>query len=217
MKQLIFITSALLLSLSLVPSFAQVANDKFMPHDYSIIPPSPEVSSLMKYTEIPVSYFSGLPQIDIPIYELKEGKLSVPISLNYHGGGIKVTEVEGEVGLGWALMAGACISRTVYGHPDDIMNSHDARGLFNLRPEDNSLRQYIIGKGTLYDPSDYIANGPNLTKITGWNKNYEDGLADMANDVYQISGMGLSGTFIYNDSKNLVLSSSSGISVQPRW
>lgn len=215
MKQLIFITSALLLSLSLVPSFAQVANDKFMPHDYSIIPPSPEVSSLMKYTEIPVSYFSGLPQIDIPIYELKEGKLSVPISLNYHGGGIKVTEVEGEVGLGWALMAGACISRTVYGHPDDIMNSHDARGLFNLRPEDNSLRQYIIGKGTLYDPSDYIANGPNLTKITGWNKNYEDGLADMANDVYQISGMGLSGTFIYNDSKNLVLSSSSGISVQP--
>lgn len=215
MKYLFIMPLALLLSISLMPSLAQVSTDKNMPKDYTVIPPSPEVSSLMKYTEIPVSYFNGLPQIDIPIYDLKAGRLSVPISLNYHGGGIKVNEVPGEAGLGWALIAGGCISRTVYGHPDDIVNSNDTRGLFRASQNDINLRTHIMNKIADYDPADHYPSSDNLEKILNWGYDYMCGHSDMANDVYQINCMGISGTFIYNDSKDMVLSSGSGISVSP--
>ena len=54
---------------------------------YTQIPPSPEVASLMKYIDIPVSHFTGLPQINIPLYTITEGSLKIPISLSYRGGG----------------------------------------------------------------------------------------------------------------------------------
>ena len=53
---------------------------------------SPELLSigketLMKYIDIPVSHFTGLPQINIPLYTITEGSLKIPISLSYRGGG----------------------------------------------------------------------------------------------------------------------------------
>lgn len=91
--------------------------------NYSIIPPSPEVASLMKYIDIPVSHFTGQPQIDIPIYTITEGNLKVPISLSYKGGGVKQNELPGIISKGWTLMAGMTISRTVHGLPDECNNN----------------------------------------------------------------------------------------------
>lgn len=74
-----------------------VANDNissYAPRDYSIIPPSPEVSSLINFYDIPVDYFHGLPDITLPIYELTQGSLKVPVSIRYHGGGVKVDEMD---------------------------------------------------------------------------------------------------------------------------
>jgi hypothetical protein len=51
--------------------------------------------------------------ISIPLYELNEGRISVPISLSYHAGGIRVAEEASWVGLGWSLNAGGVITRTV--------------------------------------------------------------------------------------------------------
>ena len=84
-------------------------NNTYGPRDYSIIPPSPEVASLIKYNDVSVSHFNGLPDISLPIYTLQEGSLSIPISVSYHGGGIKVSEDESNLGLGWTLIAGGAI------------------------------------------------------------------------------------------------------------
>jgi YD repeat-containing protein len=84
----------------------------------TIIPPSPEASSLFKYLDYPVSNSTGVPEISIPIYVVNSGELSVPISLNYHASGRKVFDQDGTVALGWTLNAGGLISRTVYGDPD---------------------------------------------------------------------------------------------------
>ena len=51
---------------------------------------SPEVSSLGIYGEIPVSLFTGTPQISIPLYEIKMGHTVVPISGDYHIGSVKL-------------------------------------------------------------------------------------------------------------------------------
>ncbi|HRN56082.1 MAG TPA: hypothetical protein PLL71_06505, partial [Agriterribacter sp.] len=84
---------------------------------------SPTAASLGKYADIPVNYHTGIPQISIPLYTVKEGPLSLPISLSYHAGGIKVMEPAGWCGIGWALNAGGVISRTVRGTTDEASNT----------------------------------------------------------------------------------------------
>ncbi len=86
MKKLIL--SALLASLSAATHAESSVNAT--PRSFSILPPSPNVSSLMKYTEFPVSYFTGIPDISFDLYTLSEGKLSIPIKISYHGGGFSI-------------------------------------------------------------------------------------------------------------------------------
>ncbi|HZY82113.1 MAG TPA: hypothetical protein VFE50_21460 [Cyclobacteriaceae bacterium] len=75
----------------------------------AVMPPSPEAASLAKFVEVPVSYFNGIPNISIPLYEINEGDIKVPITLSYHASGVKVNEDASWVGLGWSLSAGGDI------------------------------------------------------------------------------------------------------------
>jgi hypothetical protein len=54
----------------------------------SITIPSPNASSLGLYGELPVSYFTGIPEISIPLYEVKGTKIELPIKLSYHASGM---------------------------------------------------------------------------------------------------------------------------------
>ena len=66
----------------------------------SVVPSSPNVAALEKFVNFPVSNFTGVPNIDIPIHTVTEGNLSLPISVNYNASGIKVEETASWVGLG---------------------------------------------------------------------------------------------------------------------
>jgi len=85
----------------------------------TVIQPSPTAASLGKYGDIPVGYHTGVVNVDIPIYQLKEGPITVPISLGYHTSGIRVAEAASWVGLGWALNCGGVITRSVQHVPDE--------------------------------------------------------------------------------------------------
>ncbi|MAO63612.1 MAG: hypothetical protein CL666_01295 [Balneola sp.] len=79
---------------------------------------TPEASSLGIFGEIPVSTYTGVPEIQIPITELSAGNINLPVFLQYHSGGIKAYDVASWVGLGWALNAGGVITRSTRGCPD---------------------------------------------------------------------------------------------------
>ena len=76
-------------------------------------PQSPTAYSFAKYVDYPVSHYTGIPEISIPLYEISVGSLRVPISLSYHASGITANQEATRVGLGWNLNAGGVISRTV--------------------------------------------------------------------------------------------------------
>ena len=84
-----------------------------------VMSPPPTPSQLGKYVEIPVNLYTGIPNIDIPLYEIDVHGYKLPISLSYHASGIKVQERSSWVGLGWSLNAGGVITRVVRGTPDD--------------------------------------------------------------------------------------------------
>ncbi len=210
MKSLL--ASILLLISASLPICAQTTS--YAPRDYSIIAPSPEVASAIKAIDVPIDYFKGIPDISLPIYTIKEGALSVPIVIQYQGGGIKVEEQEGNAGLGWTLRVGGVICRNVFGHPDEI-NRAGAKGLFNGTENDKQLREFARNTIADYDPVDlnYYITHRSIQQTCG--VAYDEGRSDMANDIFKISCMGLSGTFIFNDSHNAVLSSPTPFKISP--
>ncbi|MEO1255324.1 MAG: hypothetical protein AAFY41_10620, partial [Bacteroidota bacterium] len=81
---------------------------------------SPTASGITRYADIPVDYYSGKPQISIPIYTLSENDINLPIHLSYHSDAIKVDDIASWVGLNWSLMAGGTITRLTHGLPDEL-------------------------------------------------------------------------------------------------
>lgn len=92
----------------------------------TVVPPSPEAASLGKYGDIPVGYYTGVPNINVPIHTVQVRDLTVPIQMSYHASGVKVEEEAGWTGLGWSLMAGGVITRSIRGN-DDLRNTSDGR------------------------------------------------------------------------------------------
>ena len=86
----------------------------------TIIPSTPESKGFAKYVDTPVSLYTGTPDISVPIYTVKIGKLSLPITLSYHATGIQVSQEATWVGLGWNLIAGGSISYIPVGGNDMI-------------------------------------------------------------------------------------------------
>ena len=84
-----------------------------------ITPKSPNVTGLERYGDYPVSMYSGLVSIDIPLYEIKVGNLVVPIKLSYHASGNKVNDNASFVGLGWSLVGDFVLLRNVRGKSDE--------------------------------------------------------------------------------------------------
>jgi hypothetical protein len=84
---------------------------------------SPNATALGQYGEVPVSLFTGTPNISIPIYDFSYSEIEFPISINYHSSGIRPDQHPGWVGLGWSLNAGGVISRIVKDLPDEYNNN----------------------------------------------------------------------------------------------
>lgn len=136
-----------------------------------VIPPSPDAAALGKYGNTPVGLYTGIPEINIPLYTIKTKRLEVPISVSYHALGNKVSEVASWIGLGWSLNAGGAVSRSVVGRPDY---------------PDGFWSSYTIKTASQITSSDH-----------DYLKAISDGLSDGESDYYFYNFNGRSGKFIY--------------------
>ncbi|HEV2481008.1 MAG TPA: hypothetical protein VGS79_15130, partial [Puia sp.] len=59
-------------------------SDVNSPYIPSVIPPSPNASALMKFTDVPVSPYTGTTDVSIPIYTIKVKGVTVPVEVSYH-------------------------------------------------------------------------------------------------------------------------------------
>lgn len=203
-----------LLFLSMFVAFAVDKVDYHVPRDYSVIPPSPEAGKLFEYNEISVNNNIGIPDISFNLFEITEGNISVPLVLAYSGGGISREEMEGNAGLGWNVTCGSNITRVVYGAPDEAYRGNGVHGLFKLNFEENEFRRKLIEQ-VPFNPNDRHFFVNHLMWMVEKGQRYMEGRSDLANDIFHISGLGMSGTFIYNDNKDIVLSTNSSIRISP--
>lgn len=153
----------------------------------NVIPPSPEAASLGKFSEVPVSHYTGLPNISVPIASYEVGGKSFPVSINYHARGVRVEEIASRVGIGWALNAGGQISRQTRHEPDDAVLGY--------------LNQGGVGSGnvlikTLADGTWFSSQSARNSYLTLPVSTYEK--TDKIPDVFSIQAPTVSGKFIFN-------------------
>jgi hypothetical protein len=103
-----------------------------------VIPPSPAAGELTKYINYPVDLSNGLVKISIPLYEIVDGDIRIPITLDYHASGIKPNIHSNDwLGDGWSLSTGPSLSRTINGGPDECF--YDYSMIANSQPTYDQL------------------------------------------------------------------------------
>lgn len=75
---------------------------------------TPQASQFQKYGDVPVSANTGTVNIGVPFFKLGIKNVGWNIGIDYHSGGIKVSELAGCSGLGWKLNAAGLISARIY-------------------------------------------------------------------------------------------------------
>ena len=141
MKKIAFI----LIFLNALFCFGQTPD--YMPRFF---PLSPNAASLEKFDNFPVSHYTGVADISVPLYTVQSGDLEIPITLKYNSSGIRVTERASWVGLGWSLDAGPSITRKIMGNADDSGGGHGyfdgylkSEGYYYTFPDDISYLNYV--------------------------------------------------------------------------
>ena len=170
------------------------AQNEFNPN---VTPPSPEAAALAKYVEVPIGYYTGTYDLPVPITGIKQGALSLGVSLNYHSGGNKVEEIAPWTGLGMTLNAGGSIVKVVRGNPDD--RSRNMTNFFQFTTQ------------TTYAQ---LAN-TSTPNVEFTYADIADGCADAEPDQFIFNFNGYSGKFMFDWNRNLVVSCSKKIKVIP--
>lgn len=147
-------------------------------------PQSPNVASLSTYGDIPVDLFTGTPSVEVPIGSLQFGGIHVPVFLSYHSSGIRAGELPAWAGLGWDLIAGGQITRTVKWLPDEYYNRKSGIG----NAPDKGY--YFVGKSL--DRPDWNTTAVMQQKLQFGDA---DSLADGEPDEFAFSFGGYSGSF----------------------
>ena len=151
----------------------------------TITPQAPETASLLKFTETPVSYHTGVPNISIPIASISGRGLSASVSISYHAGGLRVTEESSWLGLGWNLSAGGQITRSKRGGADD----HYPNGFIYTDVTVDSLVTACAQNN--------LINNLNCTQLTN-----NEGGYDYEPDDFNYSMLGLSGRFMFDQNRD---------------
>jgi hypothetical protein len=136
---------------------------------------SPTTASLGAHGNIPVSPFTGKPDINVNLHTISEQGMQIPISLNYDASGVRPDAHPGWVGLNWNLSATYAVVRTMKDGPDDH-RFEDGRGKLgyyftaNLVNDNNwntpAGMQSIADQSFLgrdMEPDEYSFNLPDIT------------------------------------------------------
>lgn len=106
--------------------------EMFKPQLPQTMMPSPTSLNIMRYGNNAPALATGAVKVDIPIYDMKVGNLTIPINLCYTTNGIKVFDSPFPVGFGWILNPGYRITRIVQGRKKDELRMIDVKSASDL-------------------------------------------------------------------------------------
>jgi YD repeat-containing protein len=158
---------------------------------------TPQTSDFIKYGDIPVSLFIGRMNLEIPVYQIKDRDFDIPVRLLYMADGFKPNKRSDFVGLDWTLIAGGCITREVYGTPDEFIAS-------NWESDELGFLPYVKATGDVKDAvwnfsPPTVTNSADYCYIVNQTTNRQGHWVDYQPDLFLFNFNGHSGQFMINN------------------
>lgn len=154
---------------------------------------TPEARTFQRYGDIPVSLYTGTPNVTIPLSALRNGDTTIPVEISYHCGGVKPDIRPGSTGLGWQLTLSGAITRSKNNFPDEL---DDAGFLYT----------YGMTKTLDKHPATIIDELAKVTDDKGYLQPSYWFIRDTQPDIFSFSFLGYRGFFMLNNSGEWVVS-----------
>ncbi len=117
---------------------------------------APNVASFDRIHEVNVDMFNGIPTLYHPLLTAQGDDMNFNIGLSYNGGGVKVNETAGWVGINWNLSGDYQVVRKVNDLPDERFNRRNV--VFDQR----------LDRGYFYSAKEQLDNNNwNTTSFLG--------------------------------------------------
>jgi len=149
---------------------------------------SPDASTLIGVSEIPVSYFTGIALVSIPLYTIKESGLDLSLALRYNASGVRINQHPGIVGQNWTLEAGGVITRSVQGYPDEEIIDYALLGTDHV--------------GFMYRCVDLASYNGSYEELETYAYNHTTYGYDYEPDIFSFNFFNYSGTFFIDNDGN---------------
>ncbi|MEO1485770.1 MAG: hypothetical protein AAFU57_08485 [Bacteroidota bacterium] len=191
-------------------SQSQVTGDKLENPVDELFSETPDITQFHQLNFLPAKLYTGRVDVEIPIYEVQCGDITVPISIQYNTSGNKLDDLASRVGLGWSLNAGGSIAHVVKGLPDSDFFIFNGKYRSANYDYDNQYTLDAIGyHRRIYDyddtksfynqrPASWI-NGATPPSATGSIVNNQLVFSydiDSSPDLYHVAAPGLNAKFM---------------------
>ena len=162
--------------------------------------PSPKATMMNRFGNYPVSLYTGLVDVTIPVFEININGIKVPVEFRYHASGLKYDDHPMELGYGWTLKAGGTISNSYRGTPigKSFSGSGQRANPYDWVKDINYIDRYLSTAPGISDNDQtrltYINNGAKYP-ISDPQMYY----ADSEYDVFDYNFLHHTGQFYYLD------------------
>jgi len=198
----------MLILLAAISTFAQGPSEQS--YITKITPPSPNAAALGKYGDMPVSYYTGIPDIGIPLYVVQSGDIQLPISLSYHAGGVKINEEAGWTGLGWTLNAGGAVLRSI-NDKDDLTGTYFTTQVPEMTQR-TTFSTEVFASAFEFPNKYYGQNGD----VYDWTNAAVGNLSgfDLEADIFNFNFAGRSGKFSFTRTQQIIQERKSDVLIE---
>lgn len=163
---------------------------------------SPNANSLGKFGDIPINYYTGRANINIPLINLQDNNIPLKIDLSYDTGGVRVNEFPSWIGQNWNLNAGGVITRTVKGY------SFDEEDRIFGYTGNNDIRGYYYQHNHI-NTSDWSSNAAMMNNALSYTPS-----RDLEPDIFNFNFMGINGKFFLGEDGQWKVQSDKNIKVE---
>ncbi|WP_320052073.1 DUF5977 domain-containing protein [uncultured Acetobacteroides sp.] len=177
--------------------------------------PSPNAIGMGMGVTNPVNLYTGTVAVNVPIRNLNERGITLPIALSYDGSGVRPEQHPTWVGQNWNLSAGGSIVRVVNNWPDeaaiicllDDPTSGTSKLLWaNYFSNCKDLLQFKNDESSLKVIADKSSKYSHLYSYSVYGKDYQP-------DVFIFNFLGFTGQFFLGNDGKWKVSSSQNIKV----
>jgi YD repeat-containing protein len=174
----------------------------------SVVATPPNSAAFTQYAKVPVGEFTGIPDIKIPLYDIKVDNYHLPVSLSYYAKGVQPNVHSGWVGTGWSLIAAGVINRKINGIADEYCSDY----VTYPPPTGNSQYGWYFGANHTqhYSVTSVLGN----VQTAQYNTLTLTKVVDTAPDEFDFSIGNLSGAFFMGEDGNWKVRSANGETIK---